>query len=65
MGSCATKILQRGPIFHDTADSFDVLQSTIAKLAPCAVKSLVMSKMQWKFETPLGGLRKLLANDVG
>ena len=63
--SSATKTLQRGPIFHDTADSFDVLQTTIAKLAPCAVKNLVVSKIQWKFETPLGGLRKLLTNDIG
>jgi hypothetical protein len=28
-------------------------------------QNLVVSKMQWKFETPLGGLRKLLANDTG
>jgi len=63
--SSAIKTLQRGPIFHDTADNFEVLQATIAKLAPCAVKNLVVSKMQWKFETPLGGLRKLLANDMG
>jgi len=63
--SSAVKTLQQGPIFHDTADGFDVLQTTIAKLAPCAVKNLVVSKMQWKFETPLGGLRKLLANDTG
>jgi len=65
VASSATKTLQRGPIFHDTADSFDVLQTTIAKLAPCAVKNLVISKMWWKFEMPLGGLHKLLANDIG
>jgi hypothetical protein len=40
--SSAMKTLQWGPIFHDTADNFEVLQATIAKLASCAVKNLVV-----------------------
>ena len=62
--SAATKTLQQGPIFHNITDKFDVLLATIAKHAPCAIKNLLVLKMQWKFETPLGGLWKLLANDT-
>jgi hypothetical protein len=57
--------IQRGPFFHDVTHDFATLQQSIAKVTPCAVKSLVTSKMQWRFETPLNGVRKLLANDAG
>jgi len=63
--SSTTKTLQRGPFFHDTVDGFDTLKRNLAKITPCAIESLIIAKLQWKFETPLGGFRKLLTNEVG
>jgi hypothetical protein len=63
--SLTIKTLQCRPFFHDMADDFNTLLCSIAKITPCAVESLVATKLQWKSETPLGGLCKLLANDVG
>lgn len=60
-----SKSLPRGPCFHNVDETFETLLKSIAKLTPCAVKSLIVSKMQWKFETPLSGMRKLLTNNAG
>lgn len=61
----STKVLQRGPCFLNVNDDFESLLKSLAKVAPCAVKSLVVSKLQWKFEDPMSGARKLLSNVNG
>lgn len=59
------RTLQRAPFVLDSNTDFETFSRAIAKTTPCQIDAINVLKMQWRFETPLKGQRKLVTNNIG
>ena len=57
--------IKRGPFFHETNQSFAAFKKSIGAVTPCNPEMIVLNSLVWKFETPMGGPRRPLPNEVG
>ena len=57
--------IKRGPFFHETNQSFAAFKKSIGAVTPCNPEMIILNSLVWKFETPMGGPRCPLPNEVG
>jgi hypothetical protein len=57
--------VQKGPFFHLVSDTYSTLKERIALETPCNVNLLAIEGLTWKFDKPLNGPRRKMANQIG
>jgi hypothetical protein len=63
--SSSLKTIQRAPFIHNSNEDFSAFCRAIAKNTPCHLDTINTTKLQWRFETPQNGQRKLVTNQIG
>jgi hypothetical protein len=56
--------VQKGPFFHLVSDTYSTLKERIALETPCNVNLLAIEGLTWKFDKPLNGPRRKMANQI-
>ena len=57
--------VQKGPFFHLISDTYSTLKERIAFETPCNVNLLAIEGLTWKFDKPLNGPQRKIANQIG